>query len=122
MFPVQHKREPYGPGMMYEIVFYLVEHLGFKQVTTVGWDNKLISKDPSKQHFYDKEGSPLNKEDFVEHNEVADNVPIENLEYEGSITINCIEDWITWLDKKGCKFVICSDINPAPAFIPRIKI
>ena len=113
---------PYGPGIMYEVVFYLVEHLGFKKVTTVGWDNKLISEDPGKQHFYDKEDTDLKKQDFIEHNEVAQVVPIENLNYEAEITVNCMQNWITWLNSKGCEVNICSSINPAPKSIPRVVI
>ena len=42
---------PFGPGIMYELVFYLAAHLGVSEIVTVGWD---IS-DPSGQntHYYD---------------------------------------------------------------------
>lgn len=32
---------PWGPGIMYELGFYLAYHLGLKKITTYGWDNDL---------------------------------------------------------------------------------
>ena len=40
---------PWGPGIMYEMGFYLAFHLGLKKVTTYGWDNNL-----SKRSHFDK--------------------------------------------------------------------
>ena len=113
---------PYGPGIMYEAVFYLLEHLGVSEVVTVGWDNKLLKSTTDKQHFYDKEDSDFEKEDFIHHNEVAANVPMESLEHEAKITSDCIGTWYEWLREKGCELTICSSTNPAPAHIKRVEI
>tara|TARA_B100000900_G_scaffold414104_1_gene439806 strand:- start:12889 stop:13515 length:627 start_codon:yes stop_codon:yes gene_type:complete len=32
---------PWGPGIMYELGFYLAFHLGLNKITTYGWDNDL---------------------------------------------------------------------------------
>jgi len=113
---------PYGPGIMYEVIFYLIQHLGFSTLTTVGWDNTLIGKDPSKQHFYDMESSEFCKEDFIHENEVAKSVPIQTLEYENNLTTDCIIDWYEWLKGHGCDLKICSSINKAPSSIERVVI
>lgn len=34
-------KRPWGPGIMYEMGFYLAFHLGLKKLTTYGWDNDL---------------------------------------------------------------------------------
>ena len=121
-FDKQPLLRPYGPGMMFEIVFYLIEHLGFKKITTVGWDNTLTSQDPGKQHFYDMENSGYEKSDFIEQNEVAEHVPIENLQEEEEITNSSISLWLDWLVSSGCEVNICSSLSKAPSSIPRINI
>ena len=113
---------PYGPGIMYEIVFYLVEHLGFSEIITVGWDNKLTGTDESKQHFYDKDNSGLDKSKFIHNNEVAQNVKIDQLQEEEKITSDVIGLWNAWLNSKGCTTKICSNVNPAPSSIERVVI
>jgi glycosyltransferase involved in cell wall biosynthesis len=114
---------PYGPGIMYESVFYLAQHLGVSEIITIGWDNSLISKDASKQHFYDMEGSSLNKEEFIHQNEVANNpTAVSTLEHEAGITTEAITQWSEWLSSKGTNLKIVSDINPAPETIERVEI
>jgi hypothetical protein len=42
---------PFGPGIMYELVFYLALHLGVSEIVTVGWD--IANDDGKNTHFYD---------------------------------------------------------------------
>ena len=114
---------PYGPGIMYESVFYLAQHLGVSEIITVGWDNKLTSPDPSKTHFYDKEGSNYNKEEFIQQNKVSDNPDaVTTLKHEAVITTAAIANWADWLNKRGTTLKIISSINPAPETIERVKL
>jgi len=113
---------PYGPGIMYEAVFYLLEHLGVAEVVTVGWDNKLSKGSMAEQHFYDKKGSKYDKSDFIHSNEVAENITRSSLDHEIKITSECIGKWHSWLKNKGCNLMICSPVNPAPAFVERVTI
>ena len=114
---------PYGPGIMYEAVFYLLEHLGVAEVVTIGWDNKLTSGDASQQHFYDKEGSLLDKEDFIDANEVAANPnAVSTLKHENTITVDAISVWYQWLLDNDCTLKIVSPVNPAPAEVERVEI
>ena len=118
----QNLLRPYGPGIMYEAVFYLVEHLGFSEIITVGWDNKLSGTDQSKQHFYDKDDSGFDKSEFIHYNEVAENVEMSQLSHEEKITSDVIGHWYDWLKGLGCEIKICSEINPAPERIQRVVI
>ena len=114
---------PYGPGIMYEAVFYLLEHLGVSEVITVGWDNKLISDDAAQQHFYDMEGSEYTKTDFIHNNEVAANpAAAATLSHEEKITLDVTKDWYKWLSGIGCELKIASRLNPAYNKIERVEI
>ncbi len=42
---------PFGPGIMYELVFYLALHLGVKEIITIGWD--IANTAGGNAHFYD---------------------------------------------------------------------
>lgn len=42
---------PWGPGIMYETVFYTLVHLGVSSIATVGWD--LGDGSGATPHFYD---------------------------------------------------------------------
>tara|TARA_R110002124_G_scaffold89937_9_gene229800 strand:+ start:8752 stop:10803 length:2052 start_codon:yes stop_codon:yes gene_type:complete len=114
---------PYGPGIMYESVFYLAQHLGVSEIITIGWDNSLIKGGAAKQHFYDKVDAPYNKEDFIHQNEVAQNPnAVATLDHEATITTNAISAWNDWLQLNNITLKIISDINPAPNAIQREKI
>ena len=114
---------PYGPGIMYEAVFYLLQHLGVSEVITIGWDNKLVSNEADKQHFYDKENSEFDKAEFIHSNEVANNDnAVKTLSHEEKITADVIQNWYTWLKENGCTLKIISPYNPAPDSIERVEI
>jgi GTP:adenosylcobinamide-phosphate guanylyltransferase len=113
---------PYGPGIMTEIVVFALEHLGFSEVITVGWDNKLVGSDKLKQHFYTSQEKQFDKKDFIDNNDTNSIVPMENLKHEEKISSDSIEVWYEWLNKHNCQLKICSDINPAPEKIERVTI
>ena len=114
---------PYGPGIMYEVVFYTMQHLGVSEIITIGWDNKLVEGTAAQQHFYDKQGSPLQKRDFIDSNEVAENpAAVDTLETEGSVSTDAILPWCEWLQTQGTTMKIVSRLNPAPEQIERIEL
>lgn len=43
---------PFGPGIMYELCFYLAVHLGVGEIITVGWD--IANPAGKNTHFYDR--------------------------------------------------------------------
>ena len=63
---------PWGPGIMSEIVFHLVEHLGFSSVTTIGWDLEKPG-DTHSNHFYG-DRDLINKAAPMEPTEAEDNI------------------------------------------------
>lgn len=114
---------PYGPGIMYEVVFYALQHLGVSGIITIGWDNKLIEGTAAQQHFYDKQGTELEKSDFIHSNEVAENqTSVDSLDHEAKITTDVMLAWYKWLKSVGTELKIVSSINPAPKEIERIQI
>ena len=114
---------PYGPGIMYEAVFYMLQHLGVSEVTTIGWDNKLVAGGADQQHFYDQEGSLLDKADFIHQNEVAANeAAVQTLSHEENITVGVVGEWYDWLKENGCELKIISRLNPADERIERVEI
>tara|TARA_Y100001973_G_scaffold36209_2_gene54545 strand:+ start:15342 stop:17372 length:2031 start_codon:yes stop_codon:yes gene_type:complete len=122
-FDKQPLLRPYGPGIMYEVVFYALQHLGVSEMITIGWDNKLVEGNADQQHFYDKKDSNLNKEDFIHSNEVAANQSaVDSLDHEAKITTDAMLAWHEWLNSKGTALKIVSSINPAPPQIERIEI
>lgn len=121
-FEKQPFLRPYGPGIMYEMVFFAAQHLGISELITIGWDNKLINKDASKQHFYDMAETKFDKDEFIHQNEVAKSVKFENLEHEAKITSEAISPFYFWLRECGCELKIVSELNPAPKFIERITL
>lgn len=122
-FDKQPLLRPYGPGIMYEVVFYALQHLGVSDIITIGWDNKHIEGTMAQQHFYDKVGSELDKKDFIDRNEIAANqAAVATLSTEDKVSTEAILDWYNWLQEQGTKLSIVSSINPAPEIIERIEI
>tara|TARA_Y100000034_G_C6909381_1_gene423329 strand:+ start:891 stop:3008 length:2118 start_codon:yes stop_codon:yes gene_type:complete len=110
---------PYGPGIMYEMIFYLIEHLGISEVITIGWDNKL--REDNKHHFYDINGDDRSK--HIHFNAVDDNkVAVENLPHEAELTNSVIGDWYSWLKDSGAEMKIISKENEAPDHILRLEL
>ena len=108
---------------MYEAVLYLAEHLGVSEIITIGWDNKLLADSADKQHFYDKDGSNLNKSDFIHSNEVAQNaLAASTLEHEVSIATAAMGLWHSWLKERGITLKIVSSISDAPDIIERVEL
>jgi hypothetical protein len=44
---------PWGPGILYESVFYFCKHIGIKNVYTVGWDLIDTTKTHCIEHYFD---------------------------------------------------------------------
>ena len=108
---------------MYEGVFYLLQHLGVNEATTIGWDNKLLPDGADQQHFYDKKGSEYDKANFIHSNEVAANeAAVDTLSHEEKITLAVVDEWYEWLKAEGCELKIISRLNPASEKIARVEL
>lgn len=49
---------PWGPGILYESVFYFCKYIGCKKVYTLGWDLIDIKKHKTIIHYFDNETEP----------------------------------------------------------------
>jgi hypothetical protein len=114
---------PYGPGIMYEVVFYALQHLGVSDIITIGWDNKHVEGTMAQQHFYDKVGAEFDKSDFIDSNEVAaSKEALASSTVEDKVSTAAIIDWANWLSANGINLKIISSINPAPESIERMTL
>jgi len=82
---------PWGPGIMSEIVFYLVKHLNCQSVTTIGWDLEKPGETKSN-HFYG-ERHLINKAALMEPTEAEDNI-IASLNIKDWLNDNNIDMFI----------------------------
>ena len=119
----QPELRPYGPGIMYETVFYLAEHIGVSEIVTIGWDNKLRDDTDTKQHFYELIDDEKNIGKYVQFNRVSDNkTAVQTLPEEAQMTVDVMGEWHNWLNSKGIDLNIISDLNPAPDYVPRLDL
>lgn len=58
---VNNKLRPWGPGILYETVFYLCLFMGFKKVYTIGWDlMDTTNEKPTKLTHYFEDNKDSN--------------------------------------------------------------
>lgn len=94
---------PFGPGIMYEVCFFLAVHLGASGITTLGFDVAKL-----KSHFYGPDETVSESKERILGKEQKD-------------VINGMVAFSEWLEKKGCPLKIISSLNPAPSSIPRLR-
>ena len=60
---------PWGPGILYETVFYLCLYMGFKNVYTIGWDLLDTSSNKPKllEHFFENNNNEEYKKSIRWH-------------------------------------------------------
>ncbi len=125
---------PWGPGVLYELGFYLAEHMGCAKVVTLGWDVG-VKNSPQMPHFYDTTSSDTVRvirqareiEDLAERNRflhdrgVVYNRPrIIPEEVDDCAAVS--GDWANWLNGKGIELKVVSQLSLAADFIPRTRI
>jgi hypothetical protein len=94
---------PFGPGIVYEVGFYLAVHLGASGITTIGFD----CTQPTK-HFYG--------------DRPADAAKMKILQREMRVVVTGMYHFANWLRNKKAPLKLISPINPAPPSIPRLTI
>ena len=48
-------KRPWGPGILFESVFYFCKYIGINNIYTIGWDLSDISKDNCITHYFDND-------------------------------------------------------------------
>lgn len=94
---------PFGPGIVYEVGFYLAVHLGVSGITTLGFD----CTNPST-HFYGAESVKPER--------------MKILKREMGVVVTGMHYFANWLERKKAPLKLISSINPAPPSIPRLTI
>ncbi len=89
-----------GPGIMYEAVLPLVLYMGFKKITTFGWD--IGDNKNSNQHFYNK------------NNEITSKIKYRAGCYGGEtdLILSAIPKITNLFSKNGVNITVISDTNP----------
>jgi len=95
---------PWGPGIMSELVFFLVQHMGFSSVTTIGWDLEEPGQTKSN-HFYG-ERRVINKAAPMLETETVDNIEVSF-------------DLFKWLERNGTNLFIGNENSHVHTKIPR---
>lgn len=127
-------QRPWGPGVLYELGFYLAEHVGARKIVTLGWDVG-VKNSPQMPHFYDTT-SPATValirksrdiDDLAERNRfLHDNGVVYNRpriipeEVEDCAAVSA--DWAAWLAARDIELKLVSRHSLAAASIPRTRI
>lgn len=125
---------PWGPGVLYEIGFYLAQHLNAKRIITLGWDVG-VRNSAVMPHFYDRpdphktailaESAKLRtaqeRNRFLHVNSVLYNKP-RIIPDEVETCIAASAGWYRYLSNAGIElFVVSSGSLVAPE-IPRARL
>jgi hypothetical protein len=106
-------QRPWGPGIMYESVLFFVQHLGCKEIKTIGWDYKDPNDNKKIEHFYleDFRTSKLkNPANQPHENEIQDSISLSQ-EWSNYFTnqgknIQCYDSSRCFIDKSINRFKI----------------
>jgi len=125
---------PWGPGVLYELGFYLAEHFGAKKIVTLGWDVG-VKNSPQMPHFYDTTSPETVKiirkardiEDLAERNRfLHDNDVVYNrpriIPEEVDDCASVSKGWFDWLTGRGIELKVVSKQSLADEAIPRTRI
>tara|TARA_R110001583_G_scaffold56493_19_gene170440 strand:- start:2145 stop:4157 length:2013 start_codon:yes stop_codon:yes gene_type:complete len=86
---------PCGPGIMYETVFYMAAHMGFKEIVCLGWDLRQENPDTNTyDHFYGGTENMFNRGDI--------------LDWEIKATRDASKDLYYWLKEKNIELKVAS--------------
>ncbi|GAB5434711.1 MAG: hypothetical protein EpisKO_40810 [Epibacterium sp.] len=125
---------PWGPGVLYEIGFYLAEYIGVKSIYTLGWD--VGAKNTSVMpHFYDRP-SPHRTRTLARSREIRNNIERARFLHENGVIYNkpriipeevdaCANasgDWFTWLASRGIDLHVVSRVAEVDPRVPRTRL
>lgn len=103
---------PWGPGVMYELCFPLLVHMGVKEIVTLGWD--LGEKNvPTMEHFFREEPTGSEKSDGIV------NKP-RIRPYEVGDIAKSTKALYYWLRAKGIYLYVVSDRSLVDDVVPRV--
>ena len=106
---------PWGPGIMLESVFYMLEYMGFSTINTVGFD--VAEADGTYKHCYKQPSKPNYKNNDVDTYNYLRHIaclpyntghgPMKNESFDEVFMIKKLMPvFHKWLKDKGCKLNI----------------
>ncbi len=103
---------PFGPGIMYETVFFLLKHLGISTIRTIGWDFQDPSQEESWNHFYEDS----NRKNFL-------NPGVKPYPNEAKKGIALTKDLCEWFASQGIRLeVMNSELCYVHEDVPRFSV
>jgi hypothetical protein len=102
----ESEARPWGPGLMYEVVLFMAQHMGFLNVYTIGWDMGAPGS-TRREHFYGSHRNTMNPANPLEPDESQREIETSKYFYE-------------WLKSKGTNLFIASKNSYAHSDIPRV--
>ena len=106
-----NKKRPWGPGILYETVFYLCLYMGITNVYTIGWD-LIDTKETGKlTHYFDDYES---KEYSTSHRWGQ-----QNYFHEMTLVNNNIPHFYDYLKEKGMNIFVMGKQSYVNTYIPR---
>lgn len=125
---------PWGPGVLYEVGFYLAEYLGVNEIVTLGWD--VGAKDSSVMpHFYET-SDPSRTRLLAQARKIRDIGEQNKFLHDHGILYNkpriipnevdaCAQvsgPWRDWLNTKGIALKVVSNQSLAEPTIERVRL
>ena len=105
---------PWGPGIVYELGIYLMEHIGVREIVAMGWDLGELNS-PRMEHFF-KEAPPESAED----DGICNKPRIRNFEVRD--IARSTRPLYYWLRSKGIYLYIVSDRSLVDSVVPRTGV
>ena len=100
---------PWGPGLMYEVVFYLLEYLGVSKIYTIGWDLEQPGTTKSNHYYQNENINIIRKADPMSKREIEFNIETS-------------KEFYNWLKKKDIDLLIATQNSHVHESIPRAKV
>ena len=113
------EKRPWGPGILYETVFYLCKYMGCKNVYTIGWDLIDIKKDLVISHYFD---AYENNEYKTSERWKLDNNPKNKYVREMTMVNENITYMYDFFKKKGMNIFVVGNKSYVNKNIPRIYL
>ena len=104
-------KRPWGPGILYESIFYFCLYAGFKNVYTIGWDLIDTNKTHKITHYFDDSKATEYKSSALWHN--------MNYRDEMKLVNNNIPHFYDYLKEKGMNIFVMGKKSYVNKHIPR---
>lgn len=104
----------WGPGIMYETVFYLCQYMGFKNVYTIGWDLIDLKKTIKITHYFDNNKSNEYKQ--------SQKWGSWNFHAEMKLVQEALPSFYDYFKDLGMNITVIGEQSFVNRHIPRIKL